>query len=137
MAHVIVLSIFIFTIPILHVSFKPSFVFLGPILKMQDVGDISQEGGGAQGPLLFSPDSVGSEMENFFSLSENVGRRFIQGPSRQPASPGSVGTQEKIVRKTLFEIPAEVKQEQTEPVAAPIEADHEIAPYNPLGLFSR
>ena len=133
--HLVALSTFIFTVPLSRVSFKPTFIFLGPILKPQDVGDSSQKEEGANALLLFSKDSSGGSREDFFALSENAGRRFIQGASRQPVSRNSVGAGEKIVTKSLFDISADVKEEPSEPVFDPAEADREIAPYKPLGLF--
>ena len=134
--HLVVLSTFIFTVPLSRVSFKPTFVFLGPILKQQDVGDISQGDAGANALLSPSKDPSGGNREDLFVLSENVGRRFIQGASRQPVSRSFVGTGEKIVMKSLFDMPADdLKQEQTGPVFDPVEAEREIAPYKPLGLF--
>ena len=135
--HLVVFNVFIFTVPLSRVSFKPSFIFLGPILKQQDVGDIPQVEGGRNDLLSFSKDSSGGDKEDFFPPSENVGRRFIQGASRRPVSRNSVGTGEKIVTKSFFDIPADVKQEQSGPVFDPGEADREIAPYQPLGLFPR
>lgn len=135
--HLIVLNTFIFTLPLFRVSFKPSFIFLGPILKDQDLGDISQSKEKIDQVLSFSEDPSGRGAGDFFFHSQSVGRRFIEGAPRQPVSPGSVGTREKIVTKSLFDIPADVKQEQTGSVADSLEADHEIAPYKPLGLFPR
>ena len=143
--HLVVLNIFIFTLPLSRVSFKPSFIFLGPILKEQDLGDISQPGKKIDQALSFSEDPSspspggggGSGAGDLFFHSQSVGRRFIEGAPRQPVSPRSVGTREKIVTKSLFDIPADVKQEQTGSVADSLEADHEIAPYQPLGLFPR
>ena len=143
--HLIVLNAFRFTLPLSRVSFKPSFIFLGPILKEQDVGDISQSKEKIDQALSFSDDpsspspsgewAGGSGAGDLFFHSQSVGRRFIEGAPRQPVSPRSVGTREKIVTKSLFDIPADVKQEQAGSVADSLEADHEIAPYKPLGLF--
>lgn len=143
--HLIVLNAFRFTLPLSRVSFKPSFIFLGPILKEQDVGDISQSKEKIDQALSFSDDpsspspsggwAGGRGAGDLFFYSQSVGRRFIEGAPRQPVSPRSVGTREKIVTKSLFDIPADVKQEQTGSVADPAEVDHEIAPYKPLGLF--
>ena len=143
--HLIALNTFIFTLPLSRVSFKPSFIFLGPILKEQDLGDISQSKEKIDQALSFSEDpyspspsgrgAVGRGSGDFLFHSQSVGRRFIEGAPRQPVSPGSVGTREKIVTKSLFDIPADVKQEQTESVVDSLEADHEIAPYKPLRLF--
>lgn len=135
--HLIVLNTFIFTLPLFRVSFKPSFIFLGPILKEQDLGDISQPGEKIDQALSFSEDPSGRGAGDLFFYSKSVGRRFIEGAPRQPVSPGSVGTREKIVTKSLFDIPVDVKQEQTGSVADSLEVDHEIAPYKPLGLFPR
>ena len=140
--HLVVLNIFIFTLPLSRVSFKPSFIFLGPILKEQDLGDISQPREKIDQALSFSedpsnPSPSGRGVGDLLFHSQSVGRRFIEGAPRQPVSPGSVGTREKIVTKSLFDIPADVKQEQTGSVADSLEADHEIAPYQPLGLFPR
>lgn len=133
--HLIVLSSFIFTLPLFRVSFKPSFIFLGPILKEQDLGDISQPKEKIDQALSFSDGPSGSGAGDLLFYSQSVGRRFIEGALRQPVSPGSVGTRDKIVTKSLFDIPADVKQEQTGSVADSLEVDHEIAPYKPLGLF--
>ena len=138
--HLIVLNTFIFTLPLFRVSFKPAFIFLGPILKEQDLGDISQPGEKIGQSLSFSedpssPSSSGGGAGDLFFHSQSGGRRFIEGAPRQPVSPGSVGTREKIVTKSLFDIPADVNQEQAGSVADSLEADHEIAPYKPLGLF--
>lgn len=130
-----ILNIFIFTLPLSRVSFKPSFIFLGPILKDQDVGDISQPGEKIDEALSFSEDPSGSGAGDLLFHSQSGGRRFIEGAPRQPVSPRSVGTREKIVTKSLFDIPEDVKQEQTGSVTDPAEVDHEIAPYKPLGLF--
>lgn len=135
--HLVVLNVFVFTVPLSHVSLNPSFIFLGPILKQEDVGGISQQGNETGPPLLFSGDTSGAVAENFFSHSGSVERRFIQGTSRPPVSSSSLRTGEKIVTKSFFDISADVKQERTESVADQIEADHEIAPYKPLGLFPR
>ncbi|MBI3618212.1 MAG: hypothetical protein HY210_08370 [Candidatus Omnitrophica bacterium] len=145
--HLIVLNTFIFTLPLFRVSFKPSFIFLGSILKAQDLGDISQSKEKIDQALSFSEDpsspspggrgAGGRGDGDLFFHSQSVGRRFIEGAPRQPVSPGSVGTREKIVAKSLFDIPADVKQEQTGSVADSLEADHEITPYKPLGLFPR
>ncbi len=135
--HLAVLNVFIFTVPLPRETFKPAFIFLGSILKQKDVGDISSSGERTDEFLPVANDFFSEGAENFLYSPEGAGRRFIQGASREPVSPGSVGTREKIVRKTLFDIPAGTKQERVEPVADSIEADHEIAPYRPLGLFSR
>ena len=141
--HLIALNIFIFTLPLLRVSFKPSFIFLGPILKEQDVGDIPQPGEKIDQALSFSADpsgpfgrgAGGSGAGDLLFHSQSVGRRFIEGAPRQPVSPRSVGTREKIVTKSLFDIPADVKQEQSGSVVDSLEIDHKIAPYHPLRLF--
>lgn len=137
--HLTVLNVFIFTVPLSRETFKPVFIFLGPILKQQDVGDLSSSGEKADEFMLSSNDFSGLAAEDFFPPSEGAGRRFIQGASRAPVSPGSVGAREKIVMKSLFDISADVKQDQAEAefVADPVEADHEIAPYRPLGLSPR
>lgn len=135
--HLIVLNIFIFTLPLFRVSFKPSFIFLGPILKEQDLGDISQPGEKIDQALSFSEDPSGSGAGDLLFHSQSVGRRFIEAAPRQPVSPRSVGTREKIVTKSLFDIPADVRQEQAGSAADSLEADREIAPYKPLGLFPR
>jgi hypothetical protein len=145
--HLIVLNTFIFTLPLSRVSFKPSFIFLGLIFKEQDLGDISQPREKIDQALSFSADpsspspsgrgAGGGGAGELLFHSQSVGRRFIEGAPRQPVSPGSVGTREKIVTKSLFDIPEDVKQEQTGSVADSLEADHEIAPYKPLGLFPR
>ena len=126
-----------FTVPLSRVSFKPTFIFLGPILKQQDVGDVFEQAGGTDELLSFPRDSSGSGMENFFHSSASVGRRFIQGANRQPVSPQAVGARAKIVTKSLFDISADVKQSRAEAVKDSIETDYEIAPYKPLGLFPR
>jgi len=143
--HLIVLNTFIFTLPLFRASFKPSFIFLGPILKEQDLGDISHPRKKTDQALSFSEDpsrpspswrgTGGRGAGDLLFHSQSVGRRFIEGAPRQPVSPGSVGTREKIVTKSLFDIPADVKQEQAGSVADSLEVDHEIAPYKPLGLF--
>ncbi len=140
--HLIVLNTFIFTLPLSRVSFKPSFIFLGLIFKEQDLGDISQPREKIDQALSFSadpssPSSSGRGAGELLFHSQSVGRRFIEGAPRQPVSPGSVGTREKIITKSLFDIPEDVKQEQTGSVVDSLEADHEIAPYKPLGLFPR
>lgn len=135
--HLVVLNVFIFTLPLSHETFKPVFIFLGPILKQQDVGDISPSGERTDEFLPVANDFFSDGAGDFLHSSESAGRRFIQGASREPVSPDSVGTREKTVRKTLFDIPVDVKQEQAEPAADLIEADHEIAPYKPLGLSPR
>jgi len=135
--HLAVLNVFIFTVPLSRETFKPAFIFLGSILKQQDVGDISPSGERTDEFLPVANDFFSEGAENFLHSSASAGRRFIQGASREPVSHDSVGTREKIVMKTLFDMPADVKQEQAEPVVDSIEADREIAPYRPLGLFPR
>lgn len=137
MIHLAALNIFIFTLPLSRETFKPVFIFLGPILKPQDVDDRSSPGERTDEFMSSSNGFFGAATEDFFPSPEGDGRRFIQGASRAPVSPDSVGTREKIVKKTLFEMTADARQEQAEPAADSIEADHEIAPYKPLGLSPR
>ena len=133
--HLLVLSAFVFTVPLSREAFKPVFIFLGPILKQQDVGDISPPGKRTDEFLSAAGGFFSEGAENFLHSSEGAGRRFIQGASRGSVSHDSIGPREKIVIKSLFDMPADVKQEQARPVADSTEADHEIAPYKPLGLF--
>lgn len=135
--HLVVLNIFIFTVPLSRETFKPVFIFLGPILKQQDVGDILPSDEGTDKFLPGANDLFIDGAGDFLHPSENAGRRFIQGASREPVSPGSFGKREKIVTKSFFDIPADAKQEQAKSVADSIDAEHEIAPYKPLGLFAR
>lgn len=133
--HLIVLNAFMFTFPSLSTSFKPTFIFLGSILKDQDVGDVLEKGagGGERLPLAKdSPESVSGEL--FRSFAE-TGRRFIQGVDHKPVSPKIVGSREKIVTKSLFNLPEEIKQLPAQSVEDHTEAKYEIEPYKPLGLF--
>ena len=135
--HFILLNVFVFTVPLSRTSFKPTFVFLGPILKPQDVGDAFQRREKTADPLTFAQYSSNEGADNFFTVPGNAGRQFIEGAPRHPVPLTAVGAREKVMTKSLFDIPVEVKSEQAEAVIGPAEVDHEIAPYKPLGLFSR
>ncbi len=135
--HFILFSTFIFTVPLSRVSFMPSFIFLGSILKEQDVGDVFQPEEKSDESLSISRDLSSDVANDFFPSAESSGRRFIQGTARHPVSAESVGTREKVVTKSLFDIPTDVPKEQAGSLADTTEADQEIAPYNHLGLFPR
>ncbi len=86
--------------------------------------------------MKFAQDLSGDGIDHLFIVPGNAGRQFIEGAPRHPVPLAAVGTREKVMTKSLFDIPVEVKPRGSEEaVAAPIELDHEIAPYKPLGLF--
>ena len=123
--HLIVLSSFVFTFSGPQESYKPQMVFLGPILKRQDVVNDT-----AKDPQRVRPmGSKGTEVTFWPGKKTDV---FTPSPLNKPASSEPSSSVPKMTLKSTF--PVSINKKDKKP------SRHEgidtlIRPYEPLRLY--
>lgn len=137
LVHLIVLSAFVFTFPVFSESFRPTFVFLGAILKSQDVrGDFA----GNEEPkeeVVPRQELLKNGAEGLLVQSEAARvRPFFQEGAGKPLFPPALNAQEKATLKTFFEVSAPDDPSVTDAGRDGL-GDYGVDAYKPLRLPRR
>lgn len=123
--HLIAIKTFIFVFPLIKESDKPNFVFLGSILKNNDISNIS----------FNKPPTQTKKASNEFAYHKAASTKSPY--KRSPAKPQieqSRTISEKPVIKTTFEIPEEIPM-VIEPEGNKQKIDENYEKYVPLRYY--
>lgn len=135
--HLMIFNTFIFTFPLNPSAHKPNLIFLGPILKKNDVVQ-------PQGGIKQKQHPVDAAAKNMFSSTPQVsglmdGKKittpspFIETTLKKPLLDIENDPQNKVTLKSTFEL-SEIKEQGSEQQIEDGEIDFKIAPYHPLRL---
>ena len=127
LCHLAIFNLIVFVFPIDPETPKPKFFFLGPILTQKDISQTDSQKGNSQANATFnhfSTDATGpeSQSKNPFAI-QSIGK---------PPQPRAVEPQEKIVLKSMFELPSRNMTSKPEQDSQKPDEEIILKPYKPL-----